>query len=332
MLRADSTAPRGDAQTNVLYLTTDTCPDEFTDTLYVELRMENLDQLITGVQAFLQFDPSVLSFNGVASCYTKCEEPFDAPCGHGPFQLHFPSNIASAGVFTGAQPGQLNITASTSFFGDCTDPTQADALLAILVFDILSEDDCTATTVTFRDYGGLNSQFSFQGNPVPTTLRDTGLIALRGEPIMIESSTPSIDRCEGGEAVFEVALTGCGPFTYQWSKDDVPLEEVEDISGVQGPLLIISTLTASATGDYTCRISSPCGEMTTPPATLVIHASGSGDTNLDTVVNGLDIQDFLHHLLSGTPASASYCAADMNQNGLVEASDVEPFVNLLLAQ
>ncbi len=326
---ADDGAPRG-AEVNVLRLVTDACPDAKASSIAVELRMDNLQQPVTGFQAFVEFDPDVLAFDGTASCYTKCEAPFDAPCGAGPFQLHFPSNIAGAGTFTGSQPGQLNVIGSTNFFGDCAAPTQADAVLAILVFQILAENDCVSTSVRFRNYGQLDPHLSFQGDTVETTLIDTGLVTFFSQPAELKSAPQNIERCEGGEAVFEIAVTGCEPFEYQWSKDELPLTDGDGVSGAQTSQLTISALTLEDAGEYACVVNSTCGGTVNSSATLIVWASGSGDVNLDGFVDGLDVRQFVEHLISGEPASESYCAADMDIDGLVTMEDIEQFVERLL--
>jgi hypothetical protein len=52
-----------------------------------------------------------------------------------------------------------------------------------------------------------------------------------------------------------------------------------------------------------------------------------GDLNLDAIRNGLDIQGFIQCLLG--PGSNCACA-DLDNNGSVTASDINPMVTLLL--
>ena len=146
------------------------CVGEQGTQIQVKLWLRNPSQPVTGFQAFIQFDPTVLTFLGGPSCYTKCSGAIDPPCDRGPFQLQFPSNIASAGSFPGAMPGELNISGSTAPLGGCAAPATSDALIAILVFEVNAGQSCSSSSVAFRPYGDLRSELSYQGSPIPTNL------------------------------------------------------------------------------------------------------------------------------------------------------------------
>jgi len=57
---------------------------------------------------------------------------------------------------------------------------------------------------------------------------------------------------------------------------------------------------------------------------------GSGDVNGDGSRNGRDIAAFVAILQAGGPPGEAFCAADMNQNGTVNAADVPLFVTAIL--
>lgn len=57
-----------------------------------------------------------------------------------------------------------------------------------------------------------------------------------------------------------------------------------------------------------------------------------GDSNFDGVVNGRDIQPFIDRLLSANRCPLLICPADMNDNRILDLSDVPCFVNVLLGQ
>jgi hypothetical protein len=57
-----------------------------------------------------------------------------------------------------------------------------------------------------------------------------------------------------------------------------------------------------------------------------------GDCNADTFVDGRDVGAFVEVLLSpATHTAAQRCSADLNKDGYVSMSDVQPFVDALLA-
>jgi hypothetical protein len=69
------------------------------------------------------------------------------------------------------------------------------------------------------------------------------------------------------------AVGGNGVYTYQWSKDGVPLSDGGNISGSQSDTLTISTLTLADSGAYRCTVSDTDGTPadTTDPVTLTVY-------------------------------------------------------------
>jgi hypothetical protein len=58
-----------------------------------------------------------------------------------------------------------------------------------------------------------------------------------------------------------------------------------------------------------------------------------GDMNMDGLINGMDIQCFVHCLIDGFPACTANCncaCADMDQDGFLTLADIGPFVSALL--
>lgn len=437
--------------TNSLSLESEECVGEEGAQIQVKLWLRNPLQPVTGFQAFIQFDPAVLTFLGGPSCYTKCSGAVDPPCDRGPFQLQFPSNIASAGTFPGAMPGQLNISGSTAPVGACAAPATSEALIATFVFQVNAGQTCMTTVVSFRPYGNLESELSFQGVPIQTSLTSTpvlvfdqsppniacppdqtitcedstdpaklgfamgndvcsavaidfedsitqgpspaeytvlrtwsavdacGLVATCLQTIDVIPSGPDTDSdgvldcvdncqqvqnpdqsdcdangignacddspppmiqeqplprsaCSGAAAFFMVAATGSEPLSYQWRRDGDALVNGVEISGAQTSMLTISNVESADAGDYDCLITDACGESISAPAELAVFPTGSGDPSGDMLVNGLDVQGMTDALLSGGPASGSYCACDLTGDGVADESDVEPFVTLLLVK
>ncbi|MFQ5502453.1 MAG: dockerin type I domain-containing protein [Phycisphaerae bacterium] len=59
---------------------------------------------------------------------------------------------------------------------------------------------------------------------------------------------------------------------------------------------------------------------------------GNGDVNQDGLVNGADIQPFVAELLNPGTLTPSACAADMNRSGTVGPEDLSRFVAILFVQ
>jgi len=68
----------------------------------------------------------------------------------------------------------------------------------------------------------------------------------------------------GGTLALSVSAGGTEPFTYQWSRDGVPL------AGATSSSLNLSGVQASSAGKYTVRVTNSLGSVTTTPANVVV--------------------------------------------------------------
>ncbi|NPV61560.1 MAG: DUF11 domain-containing protein, partial [Methanotrichaceae archaeon] len=73
-----------------------------------------------------------------------------------------------------------------------------------------------------------------------------------------------------GTATFEVTASGSGPFSYQWYKDGVELNDGGHVSGSKTSKLIISPVEESDEGDYHVLVKGSCGEVASNLATLKV--------------------------------------------------------------
>jgi parallel beta-helix repeat protein len=165
-----------------------TCPDDALPgepgyQIAVELWMRDLLQDVTGFQAFLNYNTSVLSYRGDLSSYTSS-----------PFMLHI-QPIGSAEVTS----GQINLDGSVNFGGS---GTGADALLATLYFDV--DMDCNSTVVAFGG-GPLPSELSFEGDALPTGNVDTPSLALDDTAPVLVDPLDATFECDGAGNVADIA-------------------------------------------------------------------------------------------------------------------------------
>ncbi len=316
-----STTPQAlaEAPPDSLTLESTSCAAGPGDTLQVELWLRNPQQPISGFQAFVQFDPAALTYLGIASCYTKCTGATDPPCGNGPFQLYFPADVSNAGNFSGAQPGELNISGSTGFTGPCAAPASADARIAILSFQVNAGLQCATTSVDFRDWGALSSELSDQGIPVPTSLVATGELTLDGAPPQIACPEDVTVSCQAfpdiGETGMAGAIDDCG---------EPALEFSDSIAMGEGDPELIVTRTWTATD--------ACGHTTQCVQTITVTPSlGDGDVNGDGFVDGLDVQPMIELMIEGGTPGPAFCAADMNADLQINDADAGLLVSALLA-
>lgn len=153
----------------------------------VKVWMRQLTQNVNGFQAFLAFDDTKLNYRGNLSCYNT------AVFG----QILIPITNAQTGV------GQLQLQSSTIPNGA---GTNADSLLATIVFDIAPGNECMSTSITFRTQGAFSSELSLNGVPInPTSTVDTRVFT-------IDASGPIFTVCP---PTFQVE---CNPA--------IPLEEL----------------------------------------------------------------------------------------------------------
>src|SRR5262245_4065879 len=71
-------------------------------------------------------------------------------------------------------------------------------------------------------------------------------------------------KCAGQEAQFCTVASGTGPFTYAWTKDNVP------ILGESEACLTIASVTAGDAGEYCVTVTGACGPATPQCATLTV--------------------------------------------------------------
>lgn len=162
------------------------------DLFEVELWMRDLATAASGYQAFLRYDPTLLSFRDDLSSYSAM-----------PFGTHLVS-IADAEV----APGLINLDGSSGFGGA---GTSADSLLATLTFEILDGADCQSSRVQFRQNLPFQSELSDLGQPLVTLLVPTAELTFDDvEPII---TTGAIASCYPDLASAEAAAIAASPAT-----------------------------------------------------------------------------------------------------------------------
>jgi hypothetical protein len=105
--------------------------------------------------------------------------------------------------------------------------------------------------------------------------RDTVTITVGTVPA-ITDHPDNQDICIGESINLLISVSGVGTYTYQWQKDGSDVTDDGDTSGSQTAALTINNAQLSHSGDYTCIVTSLCGDTTSniavvqvsrPPAT-----------------------------------------------------------------
>ncbi len=145
------------------------------DQIVIQLHMRNLQQPVTGFQAFLEYDHDRLAYCGSLSAYTAS-----------PFGVHV-QPVLTAEV----SPGWLRLDGST--FGP---GTSSEAMLAALVFTVYPVGECTiCCSVVFDLNQPFPSELSYQGVPVPTALSNSAVVFLDGDGPVFTDHPDSLEVC-----------------------------------------------------------------------------------------------------------------------------------------
>jgi hypothetical protein len=77
----------------------------------------------------------------------------------------------------------------------------------------------------------------------------------------------SLTKCEGESAAFITEFDGDEPMSFQWEKDEIPID------GATDETLIVATVTLDAAGVYRCRATNLCGSVYSDEATLTVDSA-----------------------------------------------------------
>jgi hypothetical protein len=132
-------------------------------------------------------------------------------------------------------------------------------------------------TVTLTAWPGANQRFTnWSGdasgnlNPLQLTLTASQVItanfvpgAATNPPVI---TRPPLSRTlnAGADTLLSFALTGDGPFAYQWRLNSSPL------SGATNPTLLLTSVTPAQAGHYDVVVGGPGGAVTSAPASVAL--------------------------------------------------------------
>ncbi len=299
------------APPNELYVEVDPCPGS-PGTLTATVGMRNLNTLVTGFDAKLQFNTMHLTF--VSGNYETDTDP-----GPGvntePFETHIPPTIT-------ASMGTIELNGAECLFPPVDDPTACDgtmddAVLATLTFDIAPGLDCVMSTIEFIDNPPFYVGLAFQGNPVMTNFAaDTFTIDSAGPDIMCPAPA-MIDCSESTDPMINMAL-GMATATDACSGvDDISFTDSDAPGNCAGNHVITRTWTATDE----CGNTSMCMQTitvtdTTGPAIMCPMPASIDCTVPPTPANtGMatamdDCSGVMSITFSDSPPPAGDCAND----------------------
>ena len=211
----------------------------------VELWLRNPDdEEVTGWQAFLAFDDSEMTYVGASSSYAD-----------GPFTAHI-QDIATAEVAAGELRLDGNTFAPTGPDGD--------ELLATLIFTV---DECDLNSVAFDLGQPFDSELSFMGSPIATSLLDSPMILGDATPPVLIGTPADITQAADAGSCTEAVVTWTDP-TATDNCDPSPTVECSPASGSSFPV---------GTTTVTCTATDECGNESTTTFDVTVTATNLVD-------------------------------------------------------
>lgn len=137
----------------------------------------------------------------------------------------------------------------------------------------------TLANVTAQDDGNYDLVVTNRVTSVTSSAARLTVTPAAGQPLppQILAAPASIAVAEGQAANFAVAVSGTGPFTYQWLRNGVAL------AGGTSAAFTISPVALADAGSYAVRVGNAAGTVTSTAATLNVTAA-SGTAALPPVI------------------------------------------------
>ena len=117
------------------------------------------------------------------------------------------------------------------------------------------------------------SYYLVASNASGTATSEVAYVAIV-QPLVVTSITQqpqSQTVIIGGTASFSVAVTGTGPFTYQWRKNGTNLSNSSNISGATTAAMTLANVQLPDAGNYSVVVTNTNGSVTSTAATLTVN-------------------------------------------------------------
>ncbi len=130
----------------------------------------------------------------------------------------------------------------------------------------------------------------------------------------------SASACVGGEVSFGVESEGVGPFSFQWRRNGIPIEPVDNPTASSSTLVLVE-VGEFDDGIYDCVVTNACGAASSNAVSFVTCAClpCPADFNQDGGIDGGDVEDFFAAWEAGD------CDADVDADGGVGGPDTNAF-------
>jgi len=218
----------------------------------VELQMLDLQSVVAGFAAFVDYDMGVLTYRGDLSSYTSV-----------PFPLHISPILQG-------DDGRLELDGSLAF--GSTEGTLDDALLATLVFNVLGQCEQPGA-VTFETGGAFPSELSFGGDPLTTALIEPGSSTFDDTPPVIGTNANIVVPADAGLGCVGAVVTFSAPL----ATDDCTALPSVDCVPASGSTFPVGTTAV------TCTATDDCGNVAMSTFDVTVEATHLVDLTVSLV-------------------------------------------------
>ncbi len=190
-------------------------------------------------------------------------------------------------------------------------------------------------TLNGTPYGVVEYYIEMQGDTEEIVQRSSGLYDVEGEASFIipEIASGSIDILT--RVFVNQNVDAAGFSRGNQGNDLLDLRNAAFRTWALGkPIGPLYDPAPFATSQFT-DVPTSAGPLTLRAIDVTFNAIVGGgcdpcDANCDGIVDAFDIEPFIELLVSPNPFPCSSCAADANQDGVVDAFDIEPFIECLV--
>jgi hypothetical protein len=137
-------------------------------------------------------------------------------------------------------------------------------------------------------------------------MSDWSMLTPRPQPVMQPTDASALP---GASASFNFNVAGSS-LSYRWRRNGVPIGDGGAISGAAYPTLTISPVAGSDQATYDCVATSPCGTITSAPATLSCKAAITTQPEGGSFIGGQQVT------LSVVASNASGATYRWRKNGV----------------
>ncbi len=137
----------------------------------------------------------------------------------------------------------------------------------------------------------------------------------------VAAQPDDVATCPNATVSFVIEAVGHEPLEYQWRKDSIAIDTIDNPSAATRTLSIANVRPQDA-ASYDCVVVNACGHVTSEIATLVVCAA---DFNCDGFLDFFDYGDFVE-CFETEVCGGGGGTADFNGDGFVDFFDYADFV------